>query len=384
MREKFSIFVMLVLSVLIMLFLDAAAGFYLLAVIIISSAVSLFSALRCRKNITVSLSCSEGIVEKKDSARISIEIKKNTVLPLTFLRIKLFTDGMMFSDEPMVCRICPQFGKNGRISVSYKFTAKYCGRAEIGIESIVVEDFLGLISLPLHTDAPLYKRIKIFPDILDVSENDKLLSDIRSSALFTDSKESSSAPNSFAGIPGYDHRQYIPGDPMKKVNWKLSAKRDGMYVRMDETPSNLRQTVVAANMFSEDPEIRQLTMEAAVSFARKLMTDSIPCTFFIMQDGVWQSIKSDNESDIQRICEAVSDSSYCSGPCIPENEIKSLADSSVAVFTPEYNSILEYSINSLKNNGMSVYVISAVDSFYNSYIIKNKDNVLSFADKEGR
>ena len=36
-------------------------------------------------------------------------------------------------------------------------------------------------------------------------------------------------------MPGYEHREYVAGDSPRRVNYKLSAKKQKLMVRLDES-----------------------------------------------------------------------------------------------------------------------------------------------------
>lgn len=78
-------------------------------------------------------------------------------------------------------------------------------------------------------------KIKIMPNIPDTGSQTELLKATSENASFDDN-ESESDENALGltGVPGYDHRQYEIGDPLKRINWKLSSKRDELMVRLDE------------------------------------------------------------------------------------------------------------------------------------------------------
>ena len=41
-----------------------------------------------------------------------------------------------------------------------------------------------------------------------------------------------------------EHRQYMPGDPLKSIDWKVRAKSDRVYVKQYEDETNLRAHLV--------------------------------------------------------------------------------------------------------------------------------------------
>jgi hypothetical protein len=44
--------------------------------------------------------------------------------------------------------------------------------------------------------------------------------------------------------PGYEHREYEHGDPLKRINWKLSSKKAKLMVRLDEAAASVQPFLV--------------------------------------------------------------------------------------------------------------------------------------------
>ena len=55
----------------------------------------------------------------------------------------------------------------------------------------------------------------------------------------------------FGGFPGYDNREYVPGDPLKRINWKQSAKRNKLLVRLDDEMAARAIHVVLDSVFEK-------------------------------------------------------------------------------------------------------------------------------------
>jgi uncharacterized protein (DUF58 family) len=79
-----------------------------------------------------------------------------------------------------------------------------------------------------------YIQTKIFPAIPMLSSHSEFVRTLEESSAFDDNEQSREVAFAVTGFPGYEHRDYVPGDPLKRVNWKLSAKRDRLLVRKPE------------------------------------------------------------------------------------------------------------------------------------------------------
>ena len=70
--------------------------------------------------------------------------------------------------------------------------------------------------------------------------------------------------------PGYVHREYVQGDPLKRINWKLSTKKSKLMVRLDEAAASV-QPVLVLDLFRRSGVLP----ENAVRAEEKLI-----CSFF--------------------------------------------------------------------------------------------------------
>ena len=103
-----------------------------------------------------------------------------------------------------------------------KLTCLYRGEYKVGIESVVIKDLLGLFSITM--DRPSTLTARVYPRIpnctslsaLDFEESSKNLP-------FSSSHRKE--------LLDLEMNKYIPGDELKRVNWKVSAKQQELYVR---------------------------------------------------------------------------------------------------------------------------------------------------------
>lgn len=84
-----------------------------------------------------------------------------------------------------------------------------------------------------------------------------------------------------------EHRQYMPGDPLKHVDWKVYAKSDKFYVKEYEEETNLRATIVidaSASMGYASSGMTKFDyathLAAALSYLMLKQQDSVGLTLF--------------------------------------------------------------------------------------------------------
>ena len=109
------------------------------------------------------------------------------------------------------------------------------------------------------------------------------------------------------GTPGYEHRKYEPGDSLKLINWKLSAKRGEFYVRRLEGSSGAEQTFVLDKAGSKSHDRltarreEQLTVEGMLSLLMQFAKTELPSSLKIRFGSDWETIPVVTPSDVSDI-----------------------------------------------------------------------------------
>lgn len=104
----------------------------------------------------------------------------------------------------------------------YELLGKYRGIYEAGIQSVVLEDFLGVFRFSIK---PTLLSLKVYPKLLPLPASVNSLG-----ALLSESQLAASyKKKNFYETEGI--RNYIPGDHPKHVHWKLSAKQSNLVVK---------------------------------------------------------------------------------------------------------------------------------------------------------
>ena len=126
-------------------------------------------------------------------------------------------------------------------SFEFEIDALTGGNSKIYISNVFSSGFFGIASY--KTEIPMQlKNIGIIPDIPEISSSNSLFRAINDTVITSDDEEQDS-PLSFSAnsVAGYEHREYIQGDSLKRVNWKLSSKRNKLMVRLDEASASVNQ-----------------------------------------------------------------------------------------------------------------------------------------------
>lgn len=112
----------------------------------------------------------------------------------------------------------------GEAAVPFTFAAAHTGKLAVSLDGVRAADFLGLFSRKLSAAAEgtLIVPPVLRPVVVELADTADALSDAQAYS---------------AQRPGYDPsetfriREYVPGDPVRQIHWKLSRKTDTLLVR---------------------------------------------------------------------------------------------------------------------------------------------------------
>lgn len=339
--------VLIAVSVLFMLFLDGAGGCYLLIVLILAAIVSVGLCLYTKRSINASLNVSEDILNKGDTIKLSLIVKKRGVIPTSVISAE-FVCGYNLIPLSAKRISTVMFGQDDN-TFSAEYKAEYFGKCRLGLSSFVVSDFLGLCSFRVPISQAMLE-IKIYPDVPEICEGDGFARGIADSAVFSDSEETTQSVNSFNGTPGYEHRQYVPGDSLKMVNWKLSAKKGELLVRRLEGIGNSEQTFVLDKK-GKDYDSDQLAVEALLGLTAQLSKLEIPIRVYVRIGDLWEELFITSPMDIGQLRYRMAEYSFS------DNDMNrfpnTVSTENLVVFSPSADVGLQQFADKMRDTGKS-------------------------------
>lgn len=210
-----------VFAAVFMLFINGEIGCLLLYVIIGANIISIVITLISKKRFTAVLHSLSGVTECGRSIDFTVTLKKTGFCFIPFVDICLN------SGETIHLRTALLFRKE--IEVSGAFTAQHSGLNDLILEKVTVGDFLG--NLRLNIPCGQQAQMAVLPKIVEYDGPE-----ILPNMLPSEEEEAEEGMATMrGGMPGYEHREYVPGDSPRKVNYKLSAKKGRLMVRLDES-----------------------------------------------------------------------------------------------------------------------------------------------------
>ncbi len=182
---------------------------------ILSLLLSLPAALTCR----LTLAAERDALDRGEQGKWLISAEWRGPLPLPRLSARLTERNCLTGGRSRRRFVMP--APTGGRPITRPADTAHCALLELRADRVRVCDYLGLFTIPRPAPQPaqlLVLPVPVDPGPLDLPQGQ------------------GSRPGDQAARPkgpgeDYELRDYRPGDPMRRVHWKLSAKRDELIVR---------------------------------------------------------------------------------------------------------------------------------------------------------
>lgn len=236
----------------ILLFISGDSGRILVYAIAAAVVLSVVTCLISRKRFSLRCKGCEGLHGVGDKVTVELELAPKGFCLLPYITVSGSFLGQRFTACGAV------LGKKSSVKIT--LTAAECGLSRFEVDSVTIRDFLGLLYLnsPVRPEAV---RAAVLPRIVEYTGPEVPLA-----LLPSDDDEDSAQSQLVGGLPGYEHRDYVPGDPLRRINYKLSAKKRRLLVRRDDNIAAESIDIILAP--SSDGECA----EQALALARKLIS----------------------------------------------------------------------------------------------------------------
>ena len=221
-------FVLLAFSVVLTQLLRNPASGALFLFILILPVISLIHCLIGRSAIQAFVTSDAKQTEKNRPLEYEIRITNNSIFSFPFVEAVLSEPGtnvQRCTKRKLILSLVP----HGFYTVKNTVSFKYRGLYEIGVDSLYINDLFRFFAL--RADMENYTAISVFPRKLSIAD-DRGRSD-------TDAP-SPKLKNDVAAekIEFSDVRDYVPGDSVRSIHWKLSSKTQDIKVRQYSSAEN--------------------------------------------------------------------------------------------------------------------------------------------------
>ncbi|MBQ7187221.1 MAG: DUF58 domain-containing protein [Ruminococcus sp.] len=302
----FCIAVAVVMAVMI----DGTGGVLIAVILLTALIASLLLTKRLSRKLTVSIDCKHKLLAKGDIVEVLIKVEKHSRLPSPVIEIRLESGAQLAAKAESGIRFSMLPNRQAQ-TVKLEFKANYSGRSYIKVAAFEAVDFLGLSrsSIPVEEEAG-FIGLRIMPNVPDTGTQMDVIRTATDNVGFDDSEdETSETAMGSTGTPGYEHRAYSPGDPLKKINWKLSSKRGIYMVRLDEKLSVTSQVFVLdlpEGVENYSCRRADVIIEGALAMLSMLAQQGLETDFYYYIEK-WNMLSVKSLGDVYLLAEALSD-----------------------------------------------------------------------------
>lgn len=184
----------------------------------------------------------------------------------SFSRIEGINDGEEYELAP---------GEGIRLET--QLICKYRGEYLVGVKKVMITDLFRLFCISFNNPEPL--RVVVKPDMSKING----LKELFSAEEVTENRNLKDSLDVISSV-------YYPGDDPKRINWKLSAAMDELYVRRETgeekkgiliIPDTCRYTKNEYEYIPAEDSI----LRAVLSLSRYYVSNNIPVTLAALQGG---------------------------------------------------------------------------------------------------
>lgn len=174
------------------------------------------------KKVSLAVDTPVKYIEEQEEIPVKFTVTNDSIFPFPGLKIFFHVENHFYPNEEQQEMSLPV---RAHRSVTYGWGVKsiYAGRMELHADSLVMRDYLGMFQYSKTLD------INQFSDCYPVIS--RVASEI-TEPFFTEGNDDDSSTSYTEDVTSIrDIRDYVPGDRLQKVHWKLSTKSDSLLVK---------------------------------------------------------------------------------------------------------------------------------------------------------
>ena len=226
----------------------------------------LFSYFLCKKAeamLTVDITTASSQAQKGLTVPLSIHFHNPSRIPLLHVECTFSIQSSFYAAKESTTYVLPA-PANDSTPLELPVTYAHCGLYQAKISKLRLYDYLHFFSFTKEIDA--HTQIIVLPDSTkEVTYHSELYQE-----GFDEYETTSQKGNASSNVT--DIREYIPGDRLQKIHWKLSSKISKLMVKENESTSS-HQLFVLLELYRDPdrPNILDDAIEYAYSLSKELL-----------------------------------------------------------------------------------------------------------------
>jgi hypothetical protein len=288
-KNRIVFLLMLILSIIFIYFYGGIVPYTLFYLVISIATVSFIYSFILHHSTKCSQSLSSLTAIKGERVVYKYVFSNKSILLNPYLTSNFSKTSMLISELDGIVGF--SIKPRGTKQKEYGILCKYRGVYELGICEVFVEDFFGIFKHKIPIDMNF--TLTVYPKIIDISNFIPLISTV------DDDAETSNTIVRNRRETG-DIRNYVYGDPIKSVHWKLSAKLNQLLVKSQQEAGG-NMSVVVLDLYSHIYEDPKCTTEMRLAIQDKLIEVLCAITHYLANKKHPACLASDNNDELNFI-----------------------------------------------------------------------------------
>ena len=227
-------------------------------------------SLYLRKKLEVSLETAVSL-RKDDEGTVTVKLENPTIFAALRVRCDVMIQNQLNREtvkQHIFTWAAPMKGRKCTLRVA----SEYCGRIRVWVPQIVLYDCFGIVGIRCKCNAVSHMTVQAEtyePTVVMVPN-----------PASTDDSESYSQERPGADLTEtFQLREYVPGDSLRQIHWKLTNKFDKLIVRDPGLPISKNVLVFWERTGDgDDPALIDAQAEVVISLCRSLVDMGIQFT----------------------------------------------------------------------------------------------------------
>ena len=270
--------VLLIASVFFYILYEHAFSFYLFAFLLIVPVILLILTIYTAKRIKVSFVDRQNTAGRSARLPVRLKVSNYSALPCSNLLIEIEYCNMLDGKKTVVKINTPIYPHETQ-TMTLTVSGIHCGTVNFRIKRCKISDMLRLFSLRLRRSSidilDSVSTVTILPEYVSLENPIDNYADL---GLETDEYSKTQKGDDPSEI--FDIRDYVDGDKLNRIHWKLSAKQDKTMVKDYSLPIANSITILLEMVKpkgKEDELVKfDALIETAASLSNYLLENAVP------------------------------------------------------------------------------------------------------------
>ena len=293
------------------------------------------------------------VITRGEENKYSLIIENKGNITIPFVDYSVNINNKFSSNKTISKRVAVDSSKS--FINTFFLTSEHIGLANIIVPQISVSSIFGFfdkryqINKEINTTIlPDYKEISNVYQALEIGGGLDLEDEVNRSA--------------FQGEPGYEYKDYIEGDPLNRVNWKLSSKQNKLMIRKSISGSKLTKSILLDYGVEDNKEMLDsidLITETYLSLVLALVKREYEVEV-ILKNEAYKEVYMENEQDVEEMRIELGKYKFSTNneERFADIDVDKLMASDFIVVTIKKDECLRRFVNRLEEKGIEVLVIS--------------------------